>query len=497
MRRVVVMGVLASACSALAQVSIVNDIVVVGDPSGAINNTVSMNNMTIFPSMQEQFCRAAFNTARQGGLADNFDGIFAFTTSEALTDLNNVWQGPPVRSTALNIGRDPSFAFSTSSYNSQKLSQCVFMGTLGRTTSLFGPPGPEALPSNPDSAWAPSLGIPIPGITSLTGVEMLGHEYGHHWLNAVEFDQADGRGRMHFIRGFNGENNEGGQMGYPNQHYSHLADSRSVMYGECITDLGNGSFRFEGCDRKYSHIDQYLMGLRAACEVSPMMVLEDPTSPGRGVDTIAMGKSSSATTMSGLTRHDITIEEIQRAMGVRNPKYPHASRCWRVAFVVVLAPGQTAVPPTMLAKVDRYRQRWMQWFRTATDGRGTMLTNTFGPGCPVQTPIADPCEPDAGVRWPDGGIYVPGDAGVEEDAGVVEQDAGQPEVDAGQPEVDAGMDPQDAGSEPVEPRDGGVPECISCETTKLRPGCGCGSVDASLLFGLVGLIALARRRVRA
>ena len=34
-----------------------------------------MNNMTIFPSKQEQFCRAAFNTARQAGVPDVFDGV--------------------------------------------------------------------------------------------------------------------------------------------------------------------------------------------------------------------------------------------------------------------------------------------------------------------------------------------------------------------------------------------------------------------------------------
>ncbi|MBE2252411.1 MAG: hypothetical protein IAE78_22960 [Myxococcus sp.] len=481
---------------AQAQVSINNDIVIVADPGGAITGLVGMNNMSIFPSKQEQFCRAAFNAARAGGLLDNFDGIFAFTTAETLTDLDNVWQGPPVRMTARNIGRDGPF-LNTSSYNSQKLSQCAFMGTLGRTASLFpiGPQGPEALPSNPDSPWAPSLGIAIPGVQSLSGIEMLGHEYGHHWLNGVEFDQADGRGRQHFIRGFGGDNMENGQAGAPNQHYSHLADSRSVMYGECITDLGNGSFRFEGCDRKYSHIDQYLMGLRGACEVSPMMVLEDPGNMGKGQDVIAMGKGSPGSTRSGLTRHDITADEIVRAMGRRSPAYPHAPRCWRVAFVVVLAPGQTQVPAAMLAKVERYRQRWSQWFTTATDGRGAMRSNITGPGCPVQTPIADPCDLDAGVVWPDGGVYVPDDDGgvAVEDAGV-ELDAGVIELDAGLIELDAGIDEPDAG--PVSPRDGGVPECISCETTKIRDGCSCNAVDPASCVAALGLLLALRRRAR-
>lgn len=494
MQRFVTVAAVFVSATAFAQVSIANDIVAVQDPSGGINGLVGMNNMSIFPSKQEQFCRAAFNAARAGGLADNFDGIFAFTTSEALSDLDNVWQGPPVRQTATNIGRNGPF-LSTATYNSQKLSQCVFMGTLGRTGSFFPglPAGPEALPSNPESAWAPSLGIPIPGVQSLSGIEMLGHEYGHHWLNGVEFDQNDGRGRQHFIRGFNEGSNEGGQMGFPNQHYSQLADSRSVMYGECITDLGNGSFRFEGCERKYSQIDQYLMGLRGACEVSPMMVLEDPANPGKGADVIAMGRTSSGSTRNGLIRHDVTIEEIQRAMGVRSPAYPNASRCWRVAFVVVLAQGQTQIPSAMLAKVERYRQRWSQWFTTATDGRGTMRTNVIGAGCPAQVPIADPCNPDAGVRWPDGGVYVPDDAGVieEPDAGMmVEPDAGM------MAEPDAGLTPEPDAGPPLQSRDGGEPECLNCDLTKIRPGCGCGAVDGSIVGAVLLAMGQLRRRRR-
>lgn len=500
MHRAIVVAATLLASLASAQVNVVNDILIVQDPSGQITRTLGMDNTSIFPSKAEQFCRAAFNAARLGGVPDHFDGIISFTTNEALTDIDNVWQGPPVRSTAKNIGRDPSFLNTTSTYNSNKLGQCVFMGTLGRTGSFFPglPPGPEPLPPNPDSPWSPSLGITIP-IPSLTGIEMLGHEYGHHWLMGIEFDQNDGRGRQHFIRAFGGANGENGNMGSPNQHYSQLADSRSVMYGECIDDLGNGSFKLRGCDRKYNHIDQYLMGLRGACEVSPMMVLEDPASPGQGVDSIPYGKNSSGRTVNGFTKHEITGDEVVRAMGRRDPAYPHAQRCLRVAFVVVLTPGQTQVPAAMLAKVDRYRQRWNQWFTFATDGRGTMRTNVAGPGCPVQLPIADPCEPDAGVRWPDGGLYVPVDGGpVEEDAGVEPMDASVVEPPDASVEPDAGETP-DAG-EPDDagvitpPRDGGTPQCLDCDLVKVRDGCNCGATDASWLAALGLAFSLRRRK---
>ena len=77
------------------------------------------------------------------------------------------------------------------------------------------------------------------------------------------------------------------------------------------------------------------------------------------------------------------------------------------------------------------------------------------------------------------------DAGPTEDAGISEVDAGQPAPDAGTIEPDAG---------PVAPRDVGLPECLNCETTKIRDGCNCNTVDpASFLVAFALLFALRRR----
>ncbi len=475
--RLLALTVVVVARAALAQVAVVGDIVLVTDPTGSITNLVTGMG-AILPSPQEQFCRAAYNQARTV-IGDDYDGVVSFTASEALTDLNNVWQGPPVRAAASCIGRVDTPWKGT--YNSNKLGQCVFMGTLGRTQSLFGGPGPEALPADPEAAWAPSLGIPIPGITSLTGIEMLGHEYGHHWLMGIEFDQNDGRGRQHFIRGFGGQNGENGQDGSPNQHYSHYADSRSVMYGECITEVDAGTFRVQGCPRKYSHVDQYLMGLRAPCEVSPMLVLEDPADPGKGVDTIAMGRTTSAETVTNRVRHDVSADEIVRAMGARAPAYPSTQRCWRVAFIVVLAPGQTSISSAMMQKVERYRQAWGPWFNMATDGRGTMDSRVNGAGCV-------PVVPDGGVVED---VCVTGDAGVPdagaEDAGTAE-DGGTGE-DGGAGDDGGLVENPDAGP-------GKWETCLNCETGKIRPGCGCGAAGGAEWIALGAALAavLLRRR---
>lgn len=447
---------LVASTAALGQISTVGDLVVVQDPGGQITNLLTGG--AVLPAPAEQFCRAAYNSARSL-LPDDYDGVITFSTYEGWNDINNVWMGPPVRADATCIGRtDAPWA---GTYNSTRLGQCVFMGTLGHTTPFFpGVPPAEPLPADPDADWAPSVGIPLPGVKSLTGIEMLGHEYGHHWLLGLEFDLADGRGVQSYIRATTGQDPESNSPGHPNQHYSDLTDSRSVMYGECITPLDGGTYLLAGCERKYSHLDQYLMGLRAPSEVSPMLVLEDLAAPGQGTDSVSMSRTSSRT-QGNLLPHLVGAQDVIRAMGARVPAYPDAKRCWRVAFVVVLAPGQTAIPPAMLQKVQAYQRRWTPWFSSATDGRGAMETRLGNYPCP--NPVVDT---DAGVE-PDGGA----DAGVEPDGGA--------EVDAGSGE------PPDAGHEPVDAGD----QCLSCgETKKLRPGCGCGQAGG---FEALGLLALA------
>ncbi len=463
---------------ALAQVvTNVGEVIVVQDTTGGITSLIAGDpGPNIYPSVQEQFCRAAYNAVRASAHPDVYDGIISFSTSGEINDIMNVWQGSPVRPAGGGIGRD-TVNFQTDKYNSNRISQCVFMGTLGKTKGFIPGLAVEPLPSNPDSPWRPSIGVPIP-IDSETGIEMMGHEYGHHWLMGITYDLNDGKGKRHLLRGTqsNGGGEGGGEtMGTPNQHYSALADSRSVMYGSCITPLGNGQYHQAGCVRKYNHIDQYLMGLRGADEISPMLVLEDPSDPGNGVDSVAMAANSSGKDVSG-TPYMVTGDSILRAMGPRVPAYPAAKHCWRMAFVVVLAPGETQISPTMYAKVERYRARWSEWFGFATDGRGTMDSRALGDIC------------IDGYRT-DGGVYS-------------YPDAGQPVADGGTAVVpDAGMVVEpgtDGGMVVVMLPDGGI-ECTGnlCEIAKIKPGCGCGSASGLELFGLLGLLALAVRRLRA
>src|SRR5205814_2969639 len=100
-----------------------------------------------------------------------------------------------------------------------------------------------------------------------------------------------------------------------------------------------------------------------------------------------------------------------------------------------------------IAKMERYRARFTEWFSFATDGRGTIDT-TLSPWTCQDGGTGSVPKPDGGSTPGDGGIMEPYDAGVpEEDAGFAPEpdDGGVPlEADAGAVH-DAGRGGRDAG----------------------------------------------------
>jgi hypothetical protein len=263
MKRVIALCVVAAASAARAGVFGVGDVAVVEDTTGSICANVDLMSFPMFdldvPSGQERFCR---DTAKAllPVFGDQYDGIVTFTPKD-LSGLNmsmNVQVGQPVRSDAQGIGEMP-VDIGAKFGSAAKLSHCVFMGSM------------PLLPATPDDPMT-LLGIP----SGLTGVEMIGHEYGHHWLNYTLFDKNDGNGKQDLLRGFdtsqcptdsNFQCMGGGEL---NAHYAFYVDSHSVMYGNFLTDNHNGTFTARGGVRGYNRLDQYLMGLRPACEVPPL-----------------------------------------------------------------------------------------------------------------------------------------------------------------------------------------------------------------------------------
>jgi hypothetical protein len=429
---------------ALAQTGTVQgEIVVVPDPSGA-----GHANSNFVAGVGTTLCaygaRGLYSVR-----PDVYDGVVVFTSSpmsSGLTGNAATPKGTLVRPTSSGSGYgSPLIVLPAANYGSAaQLSQCVFMGPV------------QNLPPSPDEDFrVASLGGTTP--SGLTGIETLGHEYGHHWLVQSAYDQGAGLEVLH--RGDTREPLDGQQsnrLSLVTLHYSGLADSQSVMFGNFITPLGGGQYRLSGGSRQYGPMDQYLMGLRAPSETPPMRVLDDGS--GMGVAEMPLRRGESKT-VSGMAEVWVSVEDVVRAQGPRLPAFPDAKRCFRVAFVLVLAPGATTATPQQLAAVEAYRTRWESWFFGATDGRAATVT-TLDPSAACPTPPL----PAA-------------------DVGTESADAGGPAQDAGEPPQDAGAGGQDAGGD--EPG-----------TAKLQPGCGCTGAAAApwLLAFALWTLSPSRRR---
>jgi hypothetical protein len=185
-------------------------------------------------------------------------------------------------------------------------------------------------------------------------VSVMGQEVGHRWLAFVEFRDGNGR-RSNALLGRDGA------------HWSFFLDSdASVMEGNDIADLGNGSFRTTAAVQRYSMLDQYVMGLVDQSEVPPFFYVENPIN----INPARRNPSSSpevGVTFSG-TKRTVTIDDIIAAAGRRSPSAADSPRVYRQAFVYIASPAST-VDPAALEKIDRIRVAWDQFFSRATDSR--------------------------------------------------------------------------------------------------------------------------------
>lgn len=186
--------------------------------------------------------------------------------------------------------------------------------------------------------------------------EFLGHEVGHRWLSRARHRAAAGESSALLGRG--------------HVHWSFFLDTdASVMEGNDIEDLGGGRFRTADIARRFSPLDQYLMGLRPAAEVPRFFHVEAPDEfrPDRAYKPSSGPEAG--VTFSGV-RREVAVEDVIAALG---PRDPGPARPWRVAFVLVADTGSPATADR-LAIVDRIRSRFEAWYAEATDSRGRLDT---------------------------------------------------------------------------------------------------------------------------
>jgi MYXO-CTERM domain-containing protein len=240
-------------------------------------------------------------------------------------------------------------------------------------------------------------------------------------------------------------------------HWSYFFNSGgSPMEGNRWTETSPGVFRASMPTFRFSPIDLYAMGLIPAAEVTPTFLIADPQgAPGSITRDSPPEYSGRAVTVRG-RRVDVTLNDLVRANGPRNPAYDEsASHDLDVVWVLLANPSQ--INDQLARDFDSAIESCSQGYAFATNERGHLVTTVAG-----------------------------SDGGATDDAAVA--DAATPE-DAAAPEDVA----SDAASDVVSdgPRAAATPAA----------GCGCHTVNAhtsgaGLVVAMGALAALGARRRR-
>jgi hypothetical protein len=186
-------------------------------------------------------------------------------------------------------------------------------------------------------------------------LSVMGQEIGHRWLAYVQFrDRAGARSKA--------------LLGRDDAHWSFFFDSdASVMEGNDIEDLGGGQFRTVDAVRRYSRLDQYMMGLVSAGSVPTFFYVESPVSTKVAADAPSIGVSFTG------TRRDVLVEDIIAVNGPRIPSVADSPKIHRQAFIYIVSNGRS-LDAAQVAKLERIRSQWVTFFRQATENRMTADT---------------------------------------------------------------------------------------------------------------------------
>jgi hypothetical protein len=291
----------------------------VGGGSGAVGERFSSRPELDFVALLQKFYQTH---------ADDFDQIVVFTNTRT-TEQGTFAFEFTVANEIDGIGLDI--------YDSSR-----DFGSRGRLRSVVNMDTLQRFPDDPRQRF----------LGENTTLSLMGQECGHRWLAFLDFRD--------------GATNSQELLGRDQAHWSFFFDSdASHMEGNDIEDQGGGVFRTVGTVSRYSALDQYAMGLRAASEVPPMFVVTGVTSGQSAEDAPRTGVEIRG------TRKDVRIADIIAANGTRRPEAASAPRVFRQAFLYLVS--QARETGDDLGKLERIRAGWETFFSASTDGRGTMI----------------------------------------------------------------------------------------------------------------------------
>ena len=237
---------------------------------------------------------------------------------------------------------------------------------------------------------------PLDGLIMMNAVDEFGgagtlstwvwnQELGHRWGAFVHF-LPDGA-----------KKSSDALLGRDLQHWSYFLDTGlSPMEGNRWHDNGDGTFTTQSIQGSapYMPFDLYAMGLLAAKDVPPMLLVETPMAKMPDGFNGTVDRSSQPeggarkVTLAGTARM-VTIDQIIAAEGPRVPSVENAPKEFPIGFLFVVKDGQQA-KKTLLDQMQKRVDAAVSGWQTATGGRGHLVIESHGV-YPELNPVGYPC----------------------------------------------------------------------------------------------------------
>ncbi len=235
-------------------------------------------------------------------------------------------------------------------------------------------------------------GLEQAGIARSSFHAVIAQELTHRWLFFMAF------------RGANGMISDR-LLGRDQAHWSRLAQANgSVQDGNRWRQLDERTFLLEGNDDDLAPLDLYGMGIYRAEQVPPFYAIDEATLDGMPLTPTS--RIPRGARVQG-RRLDVTIEQVVAALGPRNPPARTEDPYYRVALVLLTAPGQTdAEIAPYLRAVKQVGETFPETYKSWTRGAGAICMKTSA-RCPEPRIGLD----RAGLLGDDDGTLGPGDVG--------------------------------------------------------------------------------------
>lgn len=184
-----------------------------------------------------------------------------------------------------------------------------------------------------------------------SALDTLAHEILHRWSVRLRYHDAGGVPRQDLL-------------GRDGAHWSLFAGTdASIMYGARWDQVAPGRWRIGEARQRLSTWDLYLAGFADASELAPIALIR--SSDHDASDLPRVGLSAQG------TLETVTPAQMLAAEGPRVPNALQAQRHFKAALLLLVRPGQ-APDPADLARLERFRTAFEQYFQSITGGRATL-----------------------------------------------------------------------------------------------------------------------------